>query len=244
MNNGEGDMHRLVQKLLIFTLLVLVAGSWGASDDRSWGRAMSNPILWKYFSRLAVGARSAFNLGQNRMELRGLVTHSSVVEPRLTVGLERRTRHLIRSFLQRVEVQTELLRLNTERLIFFTEENTSYRGGSVKEFRGCLIGLEKASDKLRKLLNTVFMGLNRNVKVDRHEAPAVKSSVDFHRALEILGREASSAERKVQDYVFGRNNVVSIEQLKGSNMLVSLERVRNIARHLKKEFQDYPTWKE
>ena len=67
MNNGEGDMHRLVQKLLIFTLLVLVAGSWGASDDRSWGRAMSNPILWKYFSRLAVGARSAFNLGQNRI---------------------------------------------------------------------------------------------------------------------------------------------------------------------------------
>lgn len=232
-NDGEDDMHRLVQKFLIFVLLVLVGGSWGISDDRSWDRAMSNPILWKYFNRLAVGVRSAFDLGHTRMD------------PRRSLGLERRTQHLIRSFLQRVEVQTELLRLNTERLVLFTREKyTSDGGGSPKKFWECLAGLEKASDQLRKLLSAVFMSINRNVKTGRYKASVVESPADFHRALGILGREASSAERKVQGYVFGRNNVVSIEQLKGSNMLVSLERVRDMARHLKKGFQDYPIWKE
>jgi uncharacterized protein with von Willebrand factor type A (vWA) domain len=220
-NNGEGGMHRLVQKLLVFALLIPVGGSWGGSDDRSRELAMNNPILWKYFSRLAAGVRSAFDLGRHRRE------------PWDFFGLEHRTGNLIRSFLQRIEVQTELLRLNTKRLVLFTGEESS---PPLEEFRESLVGLEKASDKLRKLLNPVFMSINRNIKVRRPKAPILKSPADFYRAVETLGREASSAERKVRGYVFARDNVVSIEQLKGANMLVSLERVRNMARHLQKEF--------
>ena len=212
-------MQRVTPGLFILALLALECGSLWGSDQHSRELAMSNPLLWSHFRRVALDARSV----PGRRGRRDLATTA--------FALDAQTSNLIHSFLKRVESQSERLRSSAEHLAALTREGSPPSGN---RFREALADLEKAADNLRSVLTPVFLEINRNVKVRRPEAFEIHGSADFYRAAEILSGEAFSAQRKVESYVFAGDNTVSVQQLGNSNMLVSLGRVGKMARSLQK----------
>jgi hypothetical protein len=78
------------------------------------------------------------------------------------------------------------------------------------------------------------VGLDRKEKF-RYKIPAGAENQAFEREVGFLEDEVVKAEQQIRDYLFTPTHTVTVEALRGENMLINLYRVQKLSELLEKK---------
>ncbi len=190
-------------------------------------RARENPFLREYFLRIFQSGdpfESTPRLPEDDPFVQAFVDRQ--IE-NFVVTLDEKLRHL--------EGLGEMSRRLVER--WAATESDSDRRNVGYALIATLKQVEDSSDDVADRLAAVLLSMDRKVKNDpKSERDQIAGSgevMEYVRdQLRLLTVDLQEADRLIRDYLFGRTNLVRVEDLGGANMLQRLYAVRERAKHL------------
>ena len=159
---------------------------------------------------------------------------------RRTALAERFVDHQINNYLH--DIRTKLDSLKTHFAELERAGNVLREEGRIAEkeeiqrrWEGARKEVEKLANSLRNMLRYVFTGLKSKDDFKPRIDDAAGQDM-FLRETRFMGKQIAESERRIVQYLFELNSTISLDELRGDNMVISLYRVRQMARALKGHF--------
>ena len=145
--------------------------------------------------------------------------------------VDRQIDHLLEQTEQRLAEMNRYVRQTCSdwQLLLEAPDDDSQR----RTLKRTLEGLEDVADRLGDRLGPIFWGLNT-----KGELPPIPDPDDKGAAAALLGilkEEARAATESVEKYLFKPSHIVSVESLRGDDILVRLYRVEKLAGGFRKK---------
>ena len=130
---------------------------------------------------------------------------------------------LLQTHLGEVERESEAIRE--------ADSNQARRQARVSRKRA-LDGVQDHAGELWNMLRYIFVALE-----DKGDFKPLIETTDtgslFEKEIQFMGEQIGKAEKRITQYFFETESTISLEDLKGENMLIHLYRVREMAKRLR-----------
>jgi hypothetical protein len=211
--------------LRIFVLLSVCAPTFLFPDSPDL--ASHNPLLRRFFWRQAVRAISVYD-SRGRRRIIGS-----------RASLPQRVDGLVNNFLKKTKEQLIELREDFEQVkemrirILDSPPGSMQRKESFGRWKQPLEELADQANDLRKDLSRPFAALDSKEKFNYRIKPGSEDQA-FAREIGFLEEQVAKAEQQINDCLFTPTHTVSLEDLRGENMLINLYRIQKMSQLLEK----------
>ena len=159
---------------------------------------------------------------------------------RRTALAERFVDHQINNYLHDIRTKLDSLKTHFAELeragnVLREEGRIAEKEETQRRWEGARKEVEKLANSLRSMLSYVFTGLKSKDDFKPRIDDAAGQDV-FLRETRFMGKQIAESERRIVQYLFELNSTISLDELQGDNMVISLYRVRQMARALKGHF--------
>lgn len=187
-----------------------------------------NPVLRRFFWEQAIQASTTYDAKGRRYFIGSRALLPGRVDGLVDNFLVKTRDQLIQ--LRRVFDQVKVIRIR----ILDSPPGSVQRRESLLRWKQPLGELADKANEIRKSLSYPFVGLDRKEKF-RYKIPAGAENQAFEREVGFLEDEVAKAEQQIRDYLFTPTHTITVEALRGENMLINLYRVQKLSELLEKK---------
>jgi hypothetical protein len=219
----------MIKKWMAFALILMSGSPFLFSASKSPLNGRDLPFLRNYFLRqyveTVVKLQYGSGMGLTRGDMMMMDLRVSQLVDEYLADLAGRMKVLRKDFKAGLRFRAHAL--DQEKA---PEDRLAARVG----WKRALAAIEDGAGDIRGMLRPILRGLKSKVNF-KPEISDVSVDAGFREEMAFLGEQIGKADQRIRDYFFSPTHIVSVDGLRGENMMIYLYRVQKMSESLKKK---------